>query len=100
MPCHTPEPDQHHIATRRAAKLLVYVNTVLGKETEKKVHDLANNAFAYDPEIVPRLCRTLSDLPAMLREAIVYNSRSREARDLANWWEDHLEADKRRQGDA
>lgn len=97
MPCKTEEPDHNHVATQRAAKLYLYVLAYFNPfDRPQWVVDLVSNPYAQDDRIIPLLCKTLKDLPRGTFENLVYNARSRESRDLADWWEEHQEADKRR----
>lgn len=98
MPCQTEEPDRNHVATQRAARLYLYVVRLLGEHGPLRwVQELAANPFAQDDRMIPLLCGKLKALGPAAFSAIVYNARSRESRDLADWWEDHQEADRQRQ---
>ncbi len=47
-------------------------------------------------EAVAALCGLLRSLSAAKRNKIVYNARSPKSRRLADWWERHCKADKKR----
>jgi hypothetical protein len=95
MPCITPEPDRDELATQHTAKLTVYLHQILGLKCPVWVVELAGNSFAYDPLVVPLLCKLLTDMEPDKREAIVYNAHDRTARELATWWEDHQAKDRK-----
>lgn len=102
MPCNNDyqDPTPNEIQHRRAAKLLLYV---YGNQTPEVpapdwIKVQAGNPYADDSRLIPLLCEVLRNLPEHTREYIVYgNPRSKIARDLADWWEDHQEADRLRQ---
>lgn len=43
------------------------------------------------------LCSFLKDLPEADKDLILYDGRNKNARKLADWWESHQEADKKRE---
>jgi hypothetical protein len=93
------EPGEHEIRSKETAKLLVYVNKQLGKKTPTEIRQAATNMYG-NPSIlndmVVELCATLNSLDDTGRDSIVYNAKDNTARKLADWWEEHEEADRKR----
>ena len=102
MPCRSDylEPSQRERELQRAAKLFVYACKKTGTTPPKWAVKEAKNIYADDERSVTRLCNKLKAMSAKRRDALVYNARSKTARDLADWWEEHLEADAEREGRA
>jgi hypothetical protein len=104
MPCRSdyPDPTARQRNNRRAAELLWYVYDMLGVMTPDHIREQAIDTYGVNSEkdddwSVITLCATVKGMNAETRERIVYNSKSRIARDLANWWEDHEAADLERE---
>jgi hypothetical protein len=101
MPCRSDYSEQsgHELESIRVCKYLTFVLNKLKKEVPLWVVDAANsysgNTNRLD-EATKVLCETLRSLTFSEAESIVYNAHSKESRDLANWWEQHQEWDKRR----
>lgn len=97
MPCQSDylEPTRRERELQRAARLLVYVRQQLGVAIPGHLLAAADSIYCAD-DFVPALCAALLSLAPERRDALIYNSRDRQARDLADWWEDHQEADRRR----
>lgn len=92
------EPNGHEKFLMRTATLLIYVRTYLGFEvtdTHKKWIELYGSELA-----VQELCALLNLLtkeePDVLERILYGDPKDRMARELASWWEDHQEADKKR----
>lgn len=98
MPCDSSylEPTHRERQLQQTAQLLVYVH---GKLTLRSSADLlaaAANQYCRE-DYVPELCAILNSLSPEELESIVYNARSKESRTLADWWERHQEADRKRE---
>lgn len=95
MPCDSSylEPTQREAQIERAHRLLVWLNkrAALGHEISPI------GGYENDPWPVVALCAMLKNLPAKRRDAIVYDGRDKTARDLADWWDEHEEADRKRE---
>lgn len=101
MPCRCDylEPTRREVEMQRAANLQVYLLQKLGKAVPDWLQRQAESMYADDERNVVDLCALLRGMDENLREKIVYNVHDRVARDLANWWEDHQEADRRREAE-
>lgn len=99
MPCRSDymEPNGREIELRRTAQLLIYVRQKLNMKIKKWMEDAAGNMYCNDDRAVMKLCSTLRRLDPETLQAIVYQAHERDARDLANWWEEHQAADAKRE---
>lgn len=95
MPCSSDylKPYEREKELQRAAKLLIYARKKLGKPILKWMRDEAKTIYATDERSVVELCAVLKEMTPEQTEQVVYNARSSESRDLANWWEEHQRAD-------
>ena len=98
MPCESAymEPSQRERESQRMAGLLVYLRQELGMDRDPQA-EAASQSIYGGRDYAPDLCRILRGMTTEQMESIVYNPRNRMARDLANWWEDHQEVDRKRE---
>jgi hypothetical protein len=89
------EPSNKEILLHKTAKLLHYALTSLNREVPARVQTASTTMYC-TIDLVPDLCKLLTDLTAEQRETIIYNSHCSAARDLATWWEQHQVADAHR----
>jgi len=104
MPCNSDylNPTSAELDSKRVAGLLIYVMDKLGLTnlgSYKKY--LAISADPYGDSLmlnsmVVTLCKLCSGMNDKQVDLIIYDARNKTARDLADWWEEHQEADKRR----
>lgn len=110
MPCNCDhmEPTAAEIHRKNAAIGLRYLLKELGKQVPRHVIrgaiDSYGNPGLDDEDInVRSLCELMHELnedhPAETFDKLVYNGRKREARLLAEWWEEHQEEDRIRQAE-
>lgn len=107
MPCASEhlEPHEDEKQRRRRANLFIYVENTRARLTgttadiPDSIYKQAKHIYGEgNPcDITEQLCTLMKSLPDDLREQIVYNARDAHARDLANWWEDHLRIDVQRE---
>ena len=102
MPCNSDylNPTTYEKDIRNAAELVVYVKEELGKRVT--VADARNqNSLYFSKEegdvIVATLCTLVESLDEDQVEEIVYDGRNKFARRLADWVQEHEEADRKRQ---
>jgi hypothetical protein len=79
---------------QHTARLLAYVLKSVGEPVPKWVIKDAGDPFCLRTNSVNWLCTQLKNMNELELNRIVYNARSREARDLANWWEDYQEGNR------
>jgi hypothetical protein len=98
MPCKSDylEPSPRECAYQRTAQLLVYVLDKLGRRVSAEIRHTAGNVYA-GVDLAPQLCELLNNMREDERDALVYNARDKNARDLADWWEEHQARDQMRQ---
>lgn len=101
MPCNSgyQDPTREEINKVETSSLLIYVNKKLGIETPNNIKKAAKHTHGVgvDLDIITRkLCSTLKKLNKKQINEIVYNAKDKNSRLLANWWEEHQEADKKR----
>jgi hypothetical protein len=82
---------------QRAAQLLVYVHEQSALEPPEWAKKEAKNIYASDDRSVTELCAFLQGMEPVAREQLVYNAKCKTARDLADWWETHQAADRKRE---
>jgi hypothetical protein len=106
MPCNSDylEPDRHEIESRRVAQLICFINSHKDfKCFERGVSSWIINAAkeiygnkARLNELVVMLCSICSGMSKKEQDAIIYDARNKDSRDLADWWEEHQKADAER----
>ena len=99
MPCNFDylEPSSREKELQRAAGLLVYLRKQTGKKPETWSVKESDNCYASDERSVTELCAALKAMDPKRRDTIVYNAHDKNARDLADWWEEHQAADAKRE---
>lgn len=98
MPCNSDhlEPTRRESELHRAARLLLYVRRSLGKPISTGL--VADAQDQYCPvDYTARLCKEVRDMKGRERDRIVYDGKNKDARNLADWWEEHQAADKVRE---
>ena len=98
MPCDSSymEPTSREKQLQETAQLLVYVRKALLMDVPFSLAEAANNCYGR-VDFVPQLCKAIRTMSPSQQEQIIYNARSRMARRLADWWEAHQEADRKRE---
>ena len=101
MPCRCDymEPDRYEKESNRAAKLIRYVLESQGKRVPKDVLSISTNEYGDKTkinELVVKLCSLCRNMSPNEQDSIIFDGRNKTARDLADWWEEHQEADRKR----
>lgn len=101
MPCNCDymEPTTREIRSKETAILLRYVNSKIGAPEDATAKEVAESYYGNVTKLdylVVTLCKTLSEMDEATLNAVVYNAKDKTSRELANWWEEHLEADSKR----
>jgi len=101
MPCDSSymEPTAAEENRRQVSSLICFVDSKLGVETPKNIKKAAKHIYGEGVDldtITEQLCSKLSNLTKKQADAIIYNARDKRSRELADWWEEHIEADKKR----
>lgn len=82
---------------QRTAQLLKFAFTRLGYAVPEYVEEECKAYYAHNDKVVSDLCSLLKGMSQVDKLAIVYDGMNRDSRDLANWWEEHQEADRIRE---
>lgn len=104
MPCDASymEPTQREKNSKLVARLLIYVLDFLQPDQSDERVDMLNIAQSQygDPgrldELTARLCSLCHEMSDDQKNSIIYNGHSPNARRLADWWDEHQEADRQR----
>ena len=98
MPCRSDymEPTNKELLLRETARLLIYVRVYTGVRISSKLATAAQAVYCKE-DYVAELCSAIRALTQEEMDRIVYDGRNPEARKLADWWDKHQEADRKRQ---
>jgi hypothetical protein len=101
MPCNSGylEPREEEINLKLTSELIIFVNSKLGIKTPKNIIDSSRHVYGEGGDLnknVVYLCKTLGQLTPQQSDAIIYNGKDKMARKLADWWDEHQEADRER----
>jgi hypothetical protein len=91
------EPTQKERLLQETARLLIYVrmNTKSGVKVSSRLRAAACDVYCRK-DYVSELCDAIRSLTEEEQARIVYDGRNPEARRLADWWDEHQEADRKR----
>lgn len=97
MPCNTDymNPSTREKQLQETAKLYRWLLIQLGETVPDSVSQTANNIYA-STNFISDLCERITALRTRTPsayESIVYNGRDKWSRRLADWWDEHQEAD-------
>ena len=88
-------PTNKEMQLRKTCELYVYVLVSQGKEVPEEIQECADSYdYDYLVDCVAELSEALEVLDSDTFDRIVNNTQSKEARDLAYWWEMQQEADR------
>ena len=98
MPCNSDhmEPSTHEKESKRVALCLGYALTMLGRPSSDRLDAAADSCYGdvkflnYMTHSLCELCKEMS--PHQQRD-IIYNGRDPASRRLADWWDEHQDAD-------
>lgn len=101
MPCNSDHlaPNSHEYESHRCCKHLVYVFETTNKPVPKWIQEAVDSPYGCPNRIVEvtqLLCGLLRNMTPTEMDIIVYNGRNPRARRLADWWDEHQEADNAR----
>lgn len=101
MPCNTDymEPNVRERQRRLAAQLLIYVYGRLGLTISTRIKIAADDIYGgpANDDFVTELCSILKIMSTAQIDEVVYDARDKTARQLADWWEEHQEEDRKRE---
>lgn len=102
MPCDSSylNPSQREENTKLVAELICYVDQKIKIKTPDNIVKSSKDYYGEGSDLtktVPLLCSKIKALNQSQFNSIVYNGKSKESRKLADWWEAHEEADRKRE---
>jgi hypothetical protein len=92
-------PDKWEQESKKVAKLLIYIFESMNQSYSPKIKKAAEHVYGDSKRVhkfTAKLCKKLESLDDDQLNRIVYDGRIAKARQLAQWWDDHKEADKRK----
>ena len=98
MPCNCDhlEPTARERAFQQAAKLLLLVNNYFSWASTTQHREDVNNPYC-NHDYVEELCTVMQNLDERTKDRLLYGDpKNRPRRELATWWEEHQEDDRRR----
>ena len=101
MPCISDyaEPSTYDKFVSDTVKNLMYLRRMLGIDTSEELVEAYKKCYYSKVEgdkWTAELCERLHNLSKKDMDKFVYDAHSKKARNLADWWEEHQEADKAR----
>jgi len=106
MPCRSDhmEANGREIESRVVAKHLVYILPIMGKELPAGVKKASTEYYGNPQKLdewTALLCATCKELEAdeALADEYLWDGRMKNARELAGWWENHKEFDRKREAE-
>ena len=101
MPCDGSymNPSEKETESLLICKRIVFLFKKLNFPVPKRILEASNSLYGDMKNLdknVALLCGIISQMKKEQVDSIIYNARSKESRDLADWWEVHQEADSKR----
>jgi len=90
------EPTAREKKLQETAILYGYALVETNQRVPGKVADAANNHYC-TTDFVSHLCDLIKSMDSDTRVRVVYNPYNKTSRQLADWWETHQEADRKRE---
>jgi hypothetical protein len=101
MPCDSSylAPTRLEKESQRCAECLVYVFKQFGDRCPEWIVEVASDPCGHQMKLdlmVRMLCSMCRAMNRKEQSRIIYDGRSKNARQLADWWDEHKRADKAR----
>ena len=100
MPCNSDymNPTEKEIKLKETAMFYDFALSKMGLQVPIEVTLAANAEYGGDDYVEP-LCSLIKRMSEEQKETIIYNAKNRLSRKLADWYEEHLEADRKREAE-
>jgi hypothetical protein len=100
-PCRSDymDPNFEEANRKKISEFIVFVDSKLGVKTPIHIKKAANHTYGEGVvlnEVTEALCGRLSSLTEAQASEIIYNGKNKTSRKLADWWDEHVAADKAR----
>lgn len=86
-------PSNKEMQLRKTCQLYAYVLASQGQEVPEEIHE-CTDSYDYLVDCTAKLSQLLKELDSDTFNRVVYDTDSKEARDLAHWWDMNQEADR------
>jgi hypothetical protein len=93
------DPTRKEQNRKEVCEHIVWLYKKIGKTPANKISLAANHVYGEGVdlnEVTAELCGAIRKIKPAERDAIIYNGRDKKARLLAEWWDEHVAADKAR----
>ncbi len=102
MPCNCDymEPNSREVNSKETCENLRYTLRSLDLAIPQWITKAANDCYGNPDklnEAVVMLCKLCGEMTKLQQDTIIYDGRSEDARKLADWWQKHQTADKKRE---
>lgn len=101
MPCDGSymNPSQKEIESLEVCKRIIFLFGRLGFAIPSSILEAATSQYGDLKNLdrnIDLLCMAIRQMTEDQKQSIIYNGRNKESRKLANWWEEHTEADSKK----
>lgn len=104
MPCNSDymHPNDQEINSKLIANYIIYLSTKLGISIDDAVNKASKEYYGNPGKLndfTVLLCNIINNLGQCDLDSFVYDGHNKQARELANWWDEHKAVDIKRIAD-